>query len=447
MLPLAHSRLLSAWAYRFCAPAALLLAFLGMSYLYAHGDGDLYESILTAYGVVPFQFPFVDVSGSLAAWECTRHGIDVILSDPCDVLHRGYTYSPLWLAAAGVPLNFADTTAVGWTLDLLFILSLALLPPPKCRVGLLLVLAATLSSMVVFALERANPDIMLFMMSLAVGLLAEGRLAARLLGYGVAVLAALLKYYPIMALIIVFRERIPIFLIVVAMVGGSLAVFWAEYHVEIARGLPNIPHGPYNTDLFAAKNLPLLLGEAASTAARSPSVGRIAAAGLFTILAGACVGICRKLLATAELRPALAALPQSHRISLVIGSAVISGCFFAGQSIGYRGVFLLMVVPGLLTLSRSAGRGVRGVSLATSVVIVLLMWGECLRVALYGALEQSGIPELFATEVKFQFWLMRELCWWWAVSVMLAVLADFLRDSPVVRCKALLWQQLPERSR
>jgi hypothetical protein len=438
---------MAAWAYRFCAPAILLLGFLGMSYLYAHGDGDLYDGILTAYGVVPFRFPFVDISCSLAAWECSRQGIDVIVSDPCDVLHRGYTYSPLWFAAAGIPLNVADTTAVGWALDLLFILSLSLLPPPKGGAGLLLIVGATLSSMVVFALERANPDIMLFMMALTAGLLAEGRLAARLFGYGVALLAALLKYYPFMVLIIAFRERTTVFLTVLGIGAGVFVVFGAEYRDEIFEAIPNIPRGPYNTDLFSAKNLPLLLGDAAGTAARSLLVGRIVAAVLFTTLVGACVCICRKLLATAELRAALASLPRSDRVLLVIGSAVIGGCFFAGQSIGYRGVFLLMVIPGLLALSRSADSGVRGVSLGTSVVIVLLMWGECLRLALYSALGQSGTPELLATEVKFQFWLALELCWWWAVSVMLAALADFLWDSPVVRCKALLLQQLAGRLR
>jgi hypothetical protein len=111
---------------------------------------------------VPFRFPFVDVSGSLAAWECARQGIDVILSDPCDVLNRGYTYSPLWMAAAAMPLGVADTTVVGWSLDLVFLLALSFLPPPRRPLELALVLAATLSTMVTFALERANPDILLF---------------------------------------------------------------------------------------------------------------------------------------------------------------------------------------------------------------------------------------------------------------------------------------------
>jgi hypothetical protein len=34
------------------------------------------------------------------------------------------------------------------------------------------------------------------------------------------------------------------------------------------------------------------------------------------------------------------------------------------------------------------------------------------------------------------FWFMRELCWWWVISVMLAVLADFLLASAVI-CSVL----------
>ena len=92
-----------ACAYRFCAAGSALAVFLGLTCLYAYGSGELYEDILLSYGIVPFRFPFVDISGSLAAWECARQGIDVILSNPCDALNRGYNYSPIWLAAAGIP--------------------------------------------------------------------------------------------------------------------------------------------------------------------------------------------------------------------------------------------------------------------------------------------------------------------------------------------------------
>src|SRR5271167_2945216 len=141
--------------YRLAAPLAALGFFLSLSWLYGWGNHALYEDILRWHGVMPFQFPFLDLSGSLAAWECARQGVDVILSNPCDVLHRPYDYSPLWMAASPIPLGVANTITVGWCVDLLFIGSLGLLPPPRRPVELMLVLAGTLSTMVVFALERA----------------------------------------------------------------------------------------------------------------------------------------------------------------------------------------------------------------------------------------------------------------------------------------------------
>src|SRR5271169_4214550 len=134
--------------YRFAATIAGLLFFLGMSCLYAFGDRNLYEHILTWYGIAPFRFPFLDISAWLAVWECARRGVDVVLANPCDVLQRGYGSSPLWIAASAIPLGVRDTPVVGWLLDLVFLVSLSLLPPPRGFRELILMLAATLSTMV-----------------------------------------------------------------------------------------------------------------------------------------------------------------------------------------------------------------------------------------------------------------------------------------------------------
>jgi hypothetical protein len=289
--------------------------------------------------------------------------------------------------------------------------------------------------MVIFALERANPDVLLFVIALATGVLAECRLFIRVLAYFVALVAALLKYYPIMVLVIVFREIVPIFVAIGVLILGCLVIFWAEYRIEIARGLPSITWGAYNTDMFAAKNLPFLLGEAAGSAAASsgwaPLARCIVAGGLYAILVGSSVATCRRLLSSGELRVALASLARPERLFLVIGSAVIAGCFFAGQSVGYRGVYFLLVMPGLLGISRSSNRNIRNLTLGTSVVIVLLMWGECFRLALHRALEHFGLPEMLASDLKVQFWLLRELGWWWTISFMLTVLVDFVWTSPI----------------
>jgi hypothetical protein len=129
------------WLCRFAPAGSALAVFLAMSWVYRQGHTEAYGGILRSWGIVPFPFPFLDISAWLAARECSRQGIDVVSFDPCDLLYRGYGSSPLWLAAAGVPLGVADTAAVGWVLDLVFIGLLSLLPPPRQLAELLLVLA------------------------------------------------------------------------------------------------------------------------------------------------------------------------------------------------------------------------------------------------------------------------------------------------------------------
>jgi hypothetical protein len=83
------------------------------------------------------------------------------------------------------------------------------------------------------------------------------------------------------------------------------------------RGSAEISTGPYNTDLFAAKNLPFLIGmlvENAAAPSRFPErVGWGVTACLHGGLAGAALVICRRLSRFAELRAAIAELPDGER--------------------------------------------------------------------------------------------------------------------------------------
>src|SRR3977135_16794 len=200
--------------YKFAAPVSALLVFFALSLLYLYGDRGSYFALLEYWGIEPFRFPFLDISGSLAVWECARQGLDVIVSDPCDVLQRSYSYSPIWMSWSMVPLGLADTPAVGWISSLVFLLSLPVLPRPRRRFELVLTLLATLSPAVVFAVERANPDILLFILALVTALSSEGGLAVRMVGYAVAVFSGLIKYYPFVSLVLLVEERVPIFLAV-----------------------------------------------------------------------------------------------------------------------------------------------------------------------------------------------------------------------------------------
>src|SRR5215470_1693636 len=193
--------------YRFVAPAVALAIFLSFSALYVFDRSETYYHLLGHWGIVPFTFPFIDATGGLAAWECTRLGISVVEHDPCDVLGRAYYYSPLWMYAASIPLGVPDTTTAGFILGLLFLLSLALLPPPRTLSELVLMVLAATSTMVVYAVERGNPDLVVFLLTMIVGFVVLRASARHLLSYPVVLFAALsLKYYPIMLRLISLRS-------------------------------------------------------------------------------------------------------------------------------------------------------------------------------------------------------------------------------------------------
>lgn len=418
--------------YRVFPAGMAITAFAVLALMYLSGHHEPYARILTDWGVEPFRFPFLDTSGALAAWDCTRLGIDVIAHDPCDVLDRSYNYSPIWMSLAAIPLGRADAGPVGLALGLLFLCALVLLPPARRPFELVLIALATLSSTVVFAVERANADLLVFLMALAVGFLSVRAQGARIAAYGLALFAALIKYYPLALLVLLARERATVAAAALAATVAVLVAFVAGYAPEIARGIPMIPSGPYYSGFFGAKNLPFLLGDFVGHRGLPSPVRAAAIAALFGALLLALAAISRYLLRSASVSAARLRMSALEANLLVIGSALVVGCFFAGQNIVYRAIFLLFVLPGLLAIARGTTEpGPRRLLIGTAVAIVLLLWQEFFRLSLYDLPARLGLPDGATFGLYALFWLCRELAWWWAVAVMSWVLLDLSRGSVI----------------
>jgi hypothetical protein len=422
--------------YRLIAPLAALTLFFSMTALYAFGDRDLYAAIVRLWGIGPGPFgPFLDMHFLTASWQCGRLGIDVFEHNPCDLLGRTFNYSPLWLSVRLFPFEGHPADALAWVCDLLFLLSLFFLPSPRRARDVVLLLLATLSTMVFYAVERANLDIVMFLVVFAAGLLALRSSWIRLAAYPLILLAGLLKYYPLSLLALTFRERPHRFLAVNLVALALTLIFVLACFSDLERALSLIPTGSYFTDLFAAKNLPFgivqLFGAKIGAASiPMPAPLRFIAYGLYALLVLSCAGICGRISGLAGLRPALAKLTAAESMFLLIGSVLITGCFFAGQSVGYRGISLLFVMPGFLALARHADdKGTRVLGDVTSVVIIFLMWGEFFRTNLLAALTRFHVGDRNVESAWFELWFLRELAWWWLISVMAAVIVDFLGRS------------------
>ena len=242
--------------WRYFPPACLSVLFLAVATLYFLGNIQAYNAIIRFLGVDPYRIPFLDIYGVLSWTECHRQGIDVIAENPCDVFGRTLDYSPLLLFAAKLGLQTGLTTFLGLTLDILFLIWVYFLPPTRGWLETTAITLALLSSVVAFALERANLDIAIFVIAVIAANWALRSRIWRLIAYGLVMLAALIKYYPCAVLITAVRERLVAFCLLAMATIGVAAIFIHYEGVDFLRVLSQIENGNWYNTAFGAQNLP-----------------------------------------------------------------------------------------------------------------------------------------------------------------------------------------------
>jgi glycosyl transferase family 87 len=424
-------RAASKLGYRLAIPVGMLCLYAIMAGLWLSGAHSLYFGALRLLGVEPFSFPFLDAHAVLAAAECGGQGIDVYLSNPCDALERPHAYSPLWLAIVPGYLGVVATGWVGASLDLLFILSLTVVLRPRTLKELVILGSAAVSPMVVYALERANNDLVVFLLVICGGIVFTAPRRFRLLAYGPFVAAGLLKYYPLVLLALLARESRRDALVIATATGFTLIVFGFVFGPQLSTALANVPvASSYFTDAFSARNLPFGFAEALGEG--------ISRALVAVLLLGALTG-----LAVARMLRTLRLLGRerldwtaSEMQFLVIGGLSVAACFFAGQNIDYRGIFLLPVLSGLVCLHRSVrDREIRRFCAQMIAAVLFVMWGECVRRAVHGAV--APVPSAgLSSRIEVLFWIGRELVWWWLVVGLAALVWSYPRRSNWVKAFA-----------
>jgi hypothetical protein len=404
-------------AYCLAIPGAALCLFGALALLWASAYQPLYFHILLGFGVEGFRLPFLDIHAVLAAAECHRHGVDVYVTNPCDVVGRLDGYSPLWLSIVPGSWGARDTLWVGTLLDVLFILSLPIVLRPRSTVQILLFAVAAFSPMTVFALERANIDIIIFLLVLCAAALYAAPRAYRLCSYAVILAAGLLKFYPVVLLALMARERWHRFLLPAIIAAALLLAFGLYAQADLGRALANIPPVPYFTNGFSATSLPYGLTE---HIADRPYLSHdlIGVALLSALVAMAAARTWRNLrfLGTTAID-----WTEWEMILLAIGCLLLTACFFAAPNVDYRGIFFLLVLPGLVRLRRTADDAVVKHWLSWMIAATLfLMWKEFFRRSLYALLD--FVPNERTHElVEAAFWLGREFIWWWLITGLAAL--------------------------
>ena len=417
----------------------------------------LYDAILDAWMYQPFRFPFLDMRFVLAGIECRLRGIDVYQHDPCDYLDRAHNYSPLWLRFTFLPTGADWFNTLGIGLAGCFLLAVGFLPQPKDLTGRALFAAGVFSYSSLYALERGNLDLLMFVFAVLAGVCLNRSAPMRLIGYALMLLAGLLKFYPMAMLIVLLREKWRVILPVGAAIGALLLGFFLRFREELHLMAVNLPTDFPSGAGWGAKSLarglsdrlPEIAGAFGWHAAwidAAPET-HLPAYGMLTICLAIAFVTAARLAHRPGLESALGMLTSREHLFLLIGAALAVGCFLAGQSLSYRFTFMVIALPGLLALAKAApDRGTRRIFGTAAAAMLLVLWQMPIRRAVTGLSGGWAMP-LSGPLINHVLWAAAELLSWWVITVLVALLLNLVASADPARRRAMMTATAPSAAR
>ncbi len=356
---------------------------------------------------------FLDTFAILAANDAVAAGRDPYQRNPLDFMQRPHVYGPWWLQLRHLGWTRSDVRWLGLVLGLAFLtVAVAWLRPRSA--GEMLWAAALLGSTpVLSALERANNDLVIFLvLAPVVPCLLSRRAAVRWLSVFWLALATELKVYPAVAFLLLLtggdpaerRARVAVGVAVLALVTWHVA----HNFVPLRTVLPPLT-GVFN---FGAEIILRELGATGAVLWWGPAV----AAGLIFA-----AGWRSSLLRGWQPAPA----QQTAWLHFILGAVMLAGCFFAGQHFAYRWIFALWLAPFLWSaaMAQPTPAPVRTLARVTGALLLLQLWIESL-----GVLACHRLPEAELQRALRGVWLGVQPITWALMGCLLLFLAHFARD-------------------
>lgn len=207
-------------------------------------------------------------------------------------------------------------------------------------------------------------------LAIAVTLLRQPRTEIRIIAYLVMFLAALLKLYPVLAVISSVREKPKLCLIIMVVFMAGFLIYAGVTYDDIATLMKTTEHNAnisYGSEVIFGLIDQMMTGNMAGFPRWDDRL-------VVLFSWAAIVGVILLSFFYLRGKKSVSYYEGSHISSLRIGVGIYFGTFLAGQNWDYRLIFLLFVLPQLLEWksSRHGGR----IPVITIVLILLAMWSE-----------------------------------------------------------------------
>ena len=314
---------------------------------------------------------FFDTRNLTAALECRRLGFDPLVESPCDPWGRPLNYPRVWLVLRFLGLNQSHTVPLALLFIVLFFGSIYLL---MGRISLgrgIVVAVAVCSPSVMFAVERANLDIVVFTL-MVVAVLTWGTRSrwGQSVSPLVVLIGATAKIYPVFGLpayLFVRRRGAAVVAIFCAAAFIAYAILTIGDIQAVARIAPQGQHHAFGVRILPVAIYHLVVPDRWQ-------------GGLFTkqLLAIAPLLVAGPLiwLAGRRRRPEPDESADSWtRLAFSLGSLIFLGTFAVGNNFDYRLVFTLLTLPQLFDwVTEEPGDPRRGLAGITIVAVLTLLW-------------------------------------------------------------------------
>ncbi len=410
--------------FPFILMAAITVGFV--LFLFSHPTAWLYLLNLSYFGI-----PFLDSYALLAAGEAHMMGLNVFEPNPLDPFGRPHSYSRWWLLMGDLGLTRKHIYDVGIIVNGLFLTSALIVLRPRCWTDASVGALAICSSAVLFGVERANNDLLIFTLLSIVPMLLNWRMRFGIPAAWLALfLATGLKYFPVMGYLIFIKKL------------KDVRVLWWVIFTAFAATAAYIFY--YLNDLYLVGNI-LLNRTPLPHAATIGSWMLFYRIGLSMEVSQLLVWPCLtailvgSFMLTTKYKLTLPQIDSRRESFFLMGAGIMVFSFFVTINFDYRSVFLLFTLPYLLKLARSpeASISLRRAIWIVLLLIMALLWSEGVHNTYIINLKSLKIVDGVIDYGKF-FIFKNSLSW---VVITSLIFISFLMLKPeVIR----LWPELIE---
>lgn len=324
----------------------------------------LWPTLFALYGLDHSMGWFLDSYAILASNDAAAAGWNPWTINPYDPLGRPHVYSHWWLKLSGLGFTREDNFLLGGLFVAGFFAAAFWWLRARSKLELAWFLAVLLSPVILFGVERGNNDLFICALLMPVaGMITHPRAWVRWLALTPLLIATALKFYPAVGMVVLLaaptrKEAWTRGLVAAAVVVVIILDARSDFAV-----LNNIIPRPRGLMTTGANRMFLNVG--------------------FTHAVSTYCSLILTVLALALIRPwrlftGWSVAPEDRTIwmGFVLGATLLVGCFFAGSSYSYRFVFAVMMAPMLWRLmsDQMTSKPVRRLAIATSVLLLLMMW-------------------------------------------------------------------------